>query len=123
MQENSAYEHRILGKNKDIAVVELKSNVMGGSDALAFTSKLQQLAGDSSASDSSKVVIVDLHNVELMNSSGLGMLVSGMSTLKKHNISMHLAAVPVKVLKLLEMTHLNKVFQIFDTVEDAVSSW
>ena len=117
MQDNNAYEHRILGEENDIAMIELKSNVMGGSDALAFTSKLQQLAGETS-----KVVIIDLHNVELINSSGLGMLVSGMSTLRKHNISMHLAAVPAKVLRLLEMTHLNKVFQIFDTVEDAVNS-
>lgn len=117
MQDNNAYEYRILGEENNIALIELKPNVMGGNDALVFTSKLQELAGDSP-----KVVIVDLQNVELINSSGLGMLVSGMSTLRKHNISMHLAAVPAKVHKLLEMTHLNKVFQIFDSVEDAVNS-
>ncbi len=117
MQDNNAYGHRILGDDNNIALIELNANVMGGHDALAFTSKLQELAGEAP-----KGVIVDLHNVALMNSSGLGMLVSGMSTLRKHNVPMYLAAAPAKVYMLLEMTHLNKVFQIFDTVEDAINS-
>jgi anti-sigma B factor antagonist len=57
-----------------------------------------------------------------MNSSGLGMLVSGISTLKKHNISMLLANLPEKISALLQITHLDKVFKVYPNVEVALEN-
>ncbi len=97
-----------------IWVIKLGKSVLGGNEAFGFTSTLHELI-----EKEIKSVIVDLADVELINSSGLGMLVSGLSTLRKHGIPLKLASVPEKVLELLTMTHLDKVFKIFDTVETA----
>jgi anti-sigma B factor antagonist len=111
---NKEYEYKLNAANPQVATINLKEQVLGGNDALIFTSKLEELC-----SKKVKFVIADLSGVELMNSSGLGMMVSGLSTLRKHEINFILASVPVRVNNLLEMTHLNNVFKIFDSVSSA----
>jgi len=69
-----------------------------------------------------KYVVVDLEQVKLMNSSGLGMLVSGLSLMRRLEKSFMLASIPPKVENLLQITHLNEVFKLFDTVEKAIES-
>jgi len=97
--------------------ITLEETVQGGSDALDFSSVLYSLI-DKKAN----CIIIDLQNVKLMNSSGLGMLVSGLKTLKQNNIKMYLVNLTPKIDNLLEMTHLNKVFQIYKSIEDVVNA-
>lgn len=99
------------------AVIKVGENVLGGSQALAYTSILQELI-----QKGVKCIIADLCAVQAMNSSGLGMLVGGLSTLKKHECTLMLASVPEKVYNLLDMTHLNKVFIVSESVPAALES-
>ena len=55
-----------------------------------------------------------------MNSSGLGMLINGLSLLKNSNMQMYLTNVPQKVQKLITITHLDNVFKIFETNEKVI---
>lgn len=104
MENENAYEVKMTESG---ALVEMPANVLGGADAFTFTSRIAELcAGDTS------VVTLDLSRVEVMNSSGLGMLVSALSALRKAGKQLRLLGVPPKVMKLLEMTHLDEVFQI-----------
>lgn len=98
------------------AVIKLFENVLGGQDALQFSSILQDLP-DSNV----KYLFVDLKDVQVMNSSGLGMLVGGLSNLKKDNIELILVSTPKVVSDLLEMTHLNEVFKTFENLEEAIN--
>ena len=102
----------------NLASIELKEQVLGGNDALEFSAKLYEVF-DKSINN----VIVDLSKVQVMNSSGLGMLVSGLSSLRKNNIQMELASVPVKVMSLLQMTHLDKVFKIHNNLKEAYEKY
>ena len=111
---NNDYEYKIKEAHPQVATIVLKEQVLGGNDALAFSSKLEELSNKKV-----KFVIADLSNVEVMNSSGIGMMVSGLSTLRKHEINFILASIPGKVNALLEMTHLDKVFKIYETVSSA----
>lgn len=104
------------GNNK-FSVVELPESVLGGNDALNFTSALQSLDGSQT-----KFILVDLKKVKVMNSSGLGMLVGGLRSLQKQDITLVLVAVSGKVKELLELTHLHKVFKQYDNIEDAVNN-
>lgn len=117
MSELKNYNYRIDEKNISVAVISLHKNVIGGTDALSFTKVLE----DISSKPEIKCVITDLSEVDIMNSSGLGMLISGHTMLKKFNICMYLINVPEKVKNLLNVTHLNKVFTIYDNYEDAIS--
>ncbi|MFP4528415.1 MAG: STAS domain-containing protein [Candidatus Kapaibacterium sp.] len=116
-ENNSEYQIEYIGEDRKVACISLGSDVLGGNDAMNFSSKLHELY-DTPA----KCLIVDLRNVRLINSSGLGMLVSGLSTLRKQNMAFMLADVPDKVLNLLKMTHLDKVFQIYPNAEEAIKN-
>jgi anti-sigma B factor antagonist len=68
-------------------------------------------------------IIVDLGDVKFMNSSGLGMLIGGLTTMKKANGSLKLARVTEKIESLLIITKLVTIFEFYDTVEEAVNSF
>ncbi len=112
MSANS-FKYRMIDDKPGTAVITLGKNVLGGNEALEFSSKLEDLC----KSDVS-LVAVDLSKVELMNSSGLGMLVNGLSAMKKHDKSLVLVAVPQKVDTLLKMTHLNEVFRVLGDISE-----
>jgi anti-sigma B factor antagonist len=99
-------------------IVELKGNVMGGEDTKEFNELLHKLIDEGK-----KNVIVDLSAVKFMNSSGLGMLISGLTTMKRENGRLILAHVTEKIESLLIITKLITIFESFDTVEDAVKSF
>ncbi|MGB9912778.1 MAG: STAS domain-containing protein, partial [Candidatus Kapaibacteriota bacterium] len=65
-----------------------------------------------------KYILLDLSNVEVINSLGLGMIVAGYTSLKKNNISLIMISPTEKVQNLLKITHLDTIFKIFNSVED-----
>ena len=69
-----------------------------------------------------KKVVVDLQNVSYVDSSGLATLVEMMKKTKLQGGSFGLSGLSDKVKSLFEITKLDKLFPIFATSEDAVSS-
>jgi anti-sigma B factor antagonist len=103
---------------KGVIVIELDGNVMGGPDATALNDYLHQLI-----TEDKKKVVVDLKEVSFINSSGLGMLIGGLTTLRHSGGELKLARASKKVETLLEMTKLHKVFDLHKNVNDAVASF
>jgi anti-sigma B factor antagonist len=99
-------------------VIELKGNVMGGEDTKDFNELLHKFLDEGKSN-----IIVDLGDVKFMNSSGLGMLIGGLTTMKKANGSLKLARVTEKIESLLIITKLVTIFEFYDTVEEAVNSF
>lgn len=97
------------------AVIELADQVIGGADAMDFTAAVNNILRHGGLH-----IILTLHNVEIINSSGLGMIVAAHTTMRKHGGMLTLAAVPQRVSKLLEMTQLHLIFTIVPTIEDAL---
>ena len=58
-----------------------------------------------------------------MNSSGLGMLISAMTTLRNAGGDLRLANVADRIQSLLVITKLITVFKHFESVEDAAKSY
>jgi anti-sigma B factor antagonist len=112
---NTEYNYSILKDNSEFAVIKLSESVLGGNDALQFTNLLEEI-DDSVA----KYVIIDAGAVQMMNSTGIGMLVNAHSNLTKKGLTMMIINVPNKIMKLFVMTHLDKVFKICDNLESAV---
>ena len=100
------------------AIIELKGNVMGGDDTKDFNDLLHKLVEENKLN-----IVVDLSDVKFMNSSGLGMLIGGLTTMKKSNGSLKLARVGDKIESLLIITKLITIFESFDTVDEAVNSF
>jgi anti-sigma B factor antagonist len=99
-------------------LIELKGNVMGGEDTKEFNDLLHKCIDEGK-----KNIIVDLHDVKFMNSSGLGMLIGGLTTMKKTEGTFRLSRVTDKIESLLIITKLITIFDTFKTVEEAVASF
>ena len=102
----------------EAVVIELKGNVMGGDDTKDFNELLHKLIDEGK-----KHVVVDLSDVKFMNSSGIGMLISGLTTMKKAEGTMKLAGATDKIESLLVITKLITIFESFDDVDKAIGSF
>lgn len=107
-----------LSEKYGAVVVELKGNVMGGPEAQEFSDTLRGLLDDNK-----KNVVIDLKDVKFMNSSGLGMLISGFTTMKNGSGAFKLANATEKIESLLVITKLITIFENFDSVDAAVESF
>ena len=101
-----------------IVILSLKGKIMGGPEATEINDKINQLLDEKKLK-----IIIDLEQVEWMNSSGLGILISTVTVLRNNNGSLRLINVSEKIKNLLKITKLNTVFIINDTYEQAVDSF
>ena len=69
-----------------------------------------------------KILIVDLKEVEFCDSSGLSALLIADRAMKTHGGSIHLVQVNKKVLDLLKLSQLDRLFNINSTVAEAAKS-
>ncbi len=102
----------------DVYVLHLKGKLMGGTETTAVHDRIKELA-----QVGVKRVVLDLGSVKWMNSSGLGALMSGLTTMKNASGDLRLSSVADKVESLLMITQLLKIFKTFDGVDNAVKSF
>lgn len=69
--------------------------------------------------DGCENVIVDLEKIGFIDSSGLGVLVSALRTVKEQGGTMRLVCTSDSILKIFRITGLDKVFPLFASVEEA----
>ncbi|GAB1442638.1 MAG: STAS domain-containing protein [Ignavibacteriales bacterium] len=99
-------------------VIELKGNVLGGPEANEYSDTIKKFL-----SEGKKNIVIDLGEVKFMNSSGLGMLISGLTTVNKENGKLKLANVEEKIHSLLVITKLVTIFESYPSVEEALASF
>jgi anti-sigma B factor antagonist len=107
-----------ISEKYNAAIVEVKGNMMGGPEAAEFSDQLKKLLAEGK-----KNIVIDLSDVKFMNSSGLGMLISGLTTVKNGGGLLKLANVTDKIQSLLMITKLITIFETFESVDDAVKSF
>lgn len=100
-----------------VAILSLSGKMMGGPETTALHDHIKSLI-----KDGIKKVVIDLAGVKWINSSGLGVLMAVMTTLKNVEGQMKLANVTEKVESLLIITQLMRIFETFESVERAVAS-
>jgi anti-sigma B factor antagonist len=66
-------------------------------------------------------LVVDIDNVGFIDSSGLGVLVSGLRRAKENAGSMHIVCTKENILKIFRITGLDRVFPVFASAEEASS--
>lgn len=67
-------------------------------------------------------LIIDMCNVEYIDSSGLGALVGGLRRISENNGSIYIISCSDQVRKVFEITGLERVFKIFNNSEDAIKA-
>jgi anti-sigma B factor antagonist len=67
-------------------------------------------------------IVVDMEKVDFLDSTGLGVLVGGLKRVRMQEGSLSIVTSQDKILKIFDITGLNKVFPVHRSVEDAVAS-
>jgi len=100
----------------EVVVLHLRGKLMGGPESSEVTDELkaQITAGK-------RKFVIDLGEVEWMNSSGLGLLIGGLTSIRNVGGSLYLARVTGKIESLLVITKLSTVFDSTSTVEEALT--
>ncbi len=100
-----------------IVVLKLAGKIMGGPEAGQVNDKIHELieAGK-------QKLIIDMGGLELMNSSGLGIFISAVNTLKNSNGQMVMIHVPDRINQLFKMTRLISVFNIAEDLNQALDA-
>ncbi len=87
-----------------------------------ISGELKNLMKDQLEKDKYKIVM-NLEKTKYMDSSGLGAIVSKIAATRSNGGDIRLAAPQQTILDLLELTHINQIVKIYDTVDEAVKSF
>jgi len=87
-----------------------------------YTSPLLQERLVEVLKDGSSSIVLDLSAVTFLDSTGLGVLTTGLKRCRSADGDLVLVTAQPNVLKVLEITGLNDVFQVHDSVEDALAT-
>lgn len=68
-------------------------------------------------------IVVDLHGVDFIDSSGLGALIGGLKAARQQGGDLRIAAPGTQVRAVLKLTNLDRILSPHDTVEEASGDW
>ncbi len=108
------YQH----EREGIIILDLKGRIVVGPEASALREKVAELN-----SDGTRNVVLNLAQVDFIDSTGLGALVICATSLRKQGGNIKLLNLNRRNIELLVMTKLATVFEIFTDEQDAVSSY
>lgn len=100
-----------------VVLFELEGSIVGGPDAITLNEEVHKLIVGGT-----KKFIVDMKSVEHVNSSGLGILIASLNAARQAGGVLKIANAGPRVLDLLKITKLNKIFESYKSVDEAVKS-
>ena len=103
---------------ESIIIVDLEGRLVVGPDLADIRRTFEQLAAQNS-----NRLILNLRDVDYIDSTGLGMLVIGHSMAKDSGGAMKLLHLSKRCAELLVLTKLATVFEIFDDEQSAINSF
>jgi anti-sigma B factor antagonist len=96
-------------------------NVKGSLDAHTFLAFQKELESTLRANDAK--VVLDCEGLDYMSSAGLGVLKKYVHDFRGRGGDIRIARVPEKVGNIIKLLGFSKVFKIFPTLDEAVSSY
>ncbi len=104
-------------KSNEVCVISLRGDI-GAETVNDFKTKI-----DGVINTSIKKYIIDFQNIVYLNSVGVGAIAAVLKKVKKFQGNIKLVNVSSSIQELFEMTRLTKVFEIFDSEEEALKSY
>lgn len=96
-------------------ILRISGSILG-EDRIQLSDKIQELVDGGG-----KNVVLNLQDVDLMDSVGLGMLVALRTSLQRREVKLLLSNVDRSVRSLLLITKLNNVFELYDSEDEALA--
>ena len=101
-----------------ITVVALDGRIVLGEETSSFREKIKGFLAEGK-----KKILLNLDNVTLIDSTGLGTLVSAHHSAASHGASVRLCHLGSKFQEVLQVTKLLTVFDVSDTEADGIRSF
>jgi anti-anti-sigma factor len=106
-------------QKEDVIIVQLKSESLDAKDAPDFKQKVIDLINTNDA----RHIIFDLHHLKFIDSSGLGSFLAILRNLNSQNGDLKLANMSNTVRTMFELVSMHKIFEIFNTTDEALRSF
>ncbi len=104
-------------KYNDVTVVTIKGDVLDASVVGDFKNEMTPIL------KSEYHVVFDMSNVEFVDSSGVGAILSCLRTLNAEGGDLKICSLTKPVLALFELVRMHKIFDIFENKDLAVGSF
>jgi anti-sigma B factor antagonist len=109
---------KVLSTEKEgVTVGQVDSRVLDASTARAFKDAITPLLTDEAE------VVLDLSKIEFIDSSGLGALVSCLRQAHAAGGEIKLSGLSKPARALFELVRMHRVFEVFNNLDEAVSSY
>ncbi|MGF1505614.1 MAG: STAS domain-containing protein [Chloroflexi bacterium] len=110
--------------------MEIESNQIDGVTILALFGTLDALtaaqlegAVESALSAEERQLVLNLADLIFLSSAGLRTLITATRAAREHDGDLRVAAVSERVRRVLELAGFDRIVPVFDTVDDAVTSY
>lgn len=101
-----------------VTILEPKGKITIGVGDIALREAVSE-----SLEAGARKILLNLANVSTIDSSGVGEMVSTYTTVTNRGGKLALACLPSKVMDVLQITQLITVFDVYDSVEEAIESF
>lgn len=102
----------------DVTIVAIQGKITIGEGDVKLRKCIHELLEKGSTK-----IVLDMKDVSYMDSSGVGELVASYTTITNRGAQLRLTNIKSKIYSLLQLTALVAVFQICDSLEEAVNSF
>lgn len=104
-----------INENKD-AIISFEENTLDANNAKALKERIQPIL------NAHQNVLLDMSNLNFLDSSGLGALLSCLRIMNNKNGGLKLYAMTKPVQALFELVRMHRIFSIYNTREEALAS-
>jgi anti-sigma B factor antagonist len=105
-------------RNNSIVILDLEGNIRLGEGSRELHNAIRGLVDRGE-----KKILLNLANVSYIDSSGLGELVGGYTTLQKNAGELKLLHLTQRITELMTITKLLTVFDVYENEEEAINSF
>jgi anti-sigma B factor antagonist len=110
--------HFVETKFNKVIVLTIKGNLVQKDETDKLQKRILDILGDDH-----KFIVVDLKQVSMITSLGIGGLIRALRTVREQDGDLRLSAVNASVRKVFTITKLEEVIKIFNTSDEAVKSF
>ncbi len=105
-------------EQEGVQILDLKGRLTVGQEASSLRERLQEMSTSGQVN-----VVLNLKDVDYIDSTGLGCLVMCFNTIKKAGGSVKLLHLSKRTIELLILTKLSTVFEMHNDEQDSVNSF
>lgn len=106
-------KYEIIDNARGVALVQAPEQIIGGNEVYELSliaSTIQKIEAN--------YLVLDASQIKAINSSGIGSLIAIMRTLSAKSINFNILTPSTKVMEILTITHLDKVFKLINDLSE-----